>query len=346
MKQVAALLAVGLSAWWVCPVAAEPAWTRDGNCTTCHMAQYTGLLAVFGHDGTATPSHHGEFKVFRAPRGQTKSLMVGVGGLAAGDRYAFGLKGLRYGGLTTGATLSYGADCDWADWGGAPGTFTYNEFYLNWGTDPAMASYDITVGAAAVYDYYELICFAAGRSSSGELFYAEEHVYLQVRPPNTPPIVAISSPANGAVFAPAPIDVPVAANASDPGGSVIKVEFFADGNKIGEDATAPYNCTWAGAGKGAHSLTARATDNDGATTTSSPIQITVKGVPGDFDNDSDVDQSDFGYLQTCLAGNLGVPAGCEDADLNGDNQVNNTDASIFVGCMSGAKVQGDPACLN
>jgi hypothetical protein len=140
--------------------------------------------------------------------------------------------------------------------------------------------------------------------------------------------------------------VPVSANASDPGGSVTKVEFFADGNKIGEDTSAPYSCVWAQAGKGAHTLTAKATDNDGATTTSTPVHITVKGVPGDFDGDSDVDQSDFGYLQTCLSGSLGVPAGCEDTDLNGDNQVNSGDASSFLRCMSGANVQGDPACLN
>jgi hypothetical protein len=346
MKRVARCLAVGLLVWWAHPALAEPAWTRDGNCAVCHTSSYSGLIAVLGEDGTANPNGHGSHKVFRVSRSQTKSLYVSAAGLATGDRFAFGLKGFRYGGVTTGATFTYTADCDWANWGGAPGTYSYNDFYLNWGIDPAVVPYDITVGAAAVYDYYDLIFMVAGRTSAGDLFYAEEHAYLQVRPPNPPPLVAISSPAEGAVIEPAPIDITITANASDPGGSVTKVEFFVDGNKINEDTSAPYSCIWPQVAKGTYALTAKATDNDGSTTTSAAVHVTVKGVPGDHDGDADVDQTDYAHVQLCQAGVGPIDPGCGDADLNGDNQVNAVDVSLFLRCMSGAEVQGDPTCLN
>jgi len=57
----------------------------------------------------------------------------------------------------------------------------------------------------------------------------------------------------------------------------------------------------------------------------------------DFDNDGDVDQLDFGHLQTCCTG-LGTiqndPA-CQDARLDGDTDVDQSDFVIFQACMSG-----------
>ncbi len=91
---------------------------------------------------------------------------------------------------------------------------------------------------------------------------------------NTPPTVALTAPANNAVFT-APATISLTASASDPGGSVAKVEFFQNGNKVGEDLSAPYALDWANAGAGVYALTAIATDNQGATGASTPINITV-----------------------------------------------------------------------
>lgn len=59
---------------------------------------------------------------------------------------------------------------------------------------------------------------------------------------------------------------------------------------------------------------------------------------GDFDDDGDVDQDDFGHLQACLsgAGNAQQDAACQDARLDGDADVDAEDLSLFQGCMSGA----------
>jgi len=59
--------------------------------------------------------------------------------------------------------------------------------------------------------------------------------------------------------------------------------------------------------------------------------------PGDFDMDSDVDQSDFAVLQRCFSGD-GRPftPGCESSDLDGDADVDAADLGIFLGCLNGA----------
>ena len=72
----------------------------------------------------------------------------------------------------------------------------------------------------------------------------------------------------------------LAASASDADGSVGGVEFFENGVKIGAtDTTAPYGLSWTPASLGVRSLTARATDNQGGTTTSTAVTVTITAAP-------------------------------------------------------------------
>ena len=89
-----------------------------------------------------------------------------------------------------------------------------------------------------------------------------------------PPTVALTSPPDGATFT-APASITLAANAADSDGTVTMVEFLANGTVIGSDTSAPYSFTWNNVAAGAYSLTARATDNDGAATTSTAASVTV-----------------------------------------------------------------------
>ncbi len=91
---------------------------------------------------------------------------------------------------------------------------------------------------------------------------------------NSNPVVAITAPANSASFASGSA-VNITATASDVNGSVTKVEFFAGTTKLGEDLTSPYNYSWTNAAVGTYTLTAKATDNQNNTTTSSGVNITV-----------------------------------------------------------------------
>ncbi|HEY8187295.1 MAG TPA: Ig-like domain-containing protein [Pyrinomonadaceae bacterium] len=91
---------------------------------------------------------------------------------------------------------------------------------------------------------------------------------------NSPPTPSITGPANGSTFV-APASVTINANASDTDGFITKVEFFKNSVKIGEDLNPPYTFTWSNVAAGSYGLTTVATDNVGATGTSSPINITV-----------------------------------------------------------------------
>jgi Domain of unknown function (DUF1929)/Bacterial Ig domain len=93
---------------------------------------------------------------------------------------------------------------------------------------------------------------------------------------NSLPTVTLTQPADGTTFTP-PATVNLAATASDPDGTVAKVEFFNGTTKLGEDTTAPYGFTWSGVPAGSYTLTARATDDVGGTTTSATSRITVGG---------------------------------------------------------------------
>lgn len=63
--------------------------------------------------------------------------------------------------------------------------------------------------------------------------------------------------------------------ASDPDGTIIKVEFYHGENFLAESKENPYSYTWENIQKGVYSITAVATDNLDATTVSSPVLFEV-----------------------------------------------------------------------
>ena len=98
-------------------------------------------------------------------------------------------------------------------------------------------------------------------------------------PVNPQPSVTLTSPAADLAVSPGAV-VDLAATATDStadggAGSVVRVEFLANGTVIGTDSTAPYFFQWAPA-VGTYTLAARATDNEGATSTSSSVTVEVR----------------------------------------------------------------------
>jgi hypothetical protein len=87
--------------------------------------------------------------------------------------------------------------------------------------------------------------------------------------------------------------------------------------------------------------------NAGGTTEGSVWTFLTTFAPGDFNEDGDVDQEDFGQLQACLDG-WGDPqaAGCQEADLNHDTFVDQYDVDLFLQCFSGPGVPVEPDCAN
>lgn len=78
------------------------------------------------------------------------------------------------------------------------------------------------------------------------------------------------------------------------------------------------------------------------------LTVTWAGIPGDFDGDNDVDQSDFGVFQSCLSGPGVVqndPA-CDKARLDSDRDVDIDDLRLFSICMTGPGISGSPTCAD
>ncbi|WP_407352459.1 glycosyl hydrolase family 18 protein [Luteimonas sp. R10] len=97
---------------------------------------------------------------------------------------------------------------------------------------------------------------------------------------NQPPSVALTAPTNGASFV-AGGTISLSADASDGDGTVARVEFFNGQASLGVDTGAPYGVSWTNVPAGQHTLTAVATDDDGAGTASSPVSITVSAADDD-----------------------------------------------------------------
>lgn len=100
--------------------------------------------------------------------------------------------------------------------------------------------------------------------------------YIQVSAStsNQLPSISLTSPTSGSSYT-APANITISANANDADGSISKVEFYNDITKLGEDLTAPYSFSWNNVAAGSYSISARATDNSGATSSSATIVITV-----------------------------------------------------------------------
>ncbi|MEP6583209.1 MAG: Ig-like domain-containing protein [Ginsengibacter sp.] len=91
---------------------------------------------------------------------------------------------------------------------------------------------------------------------------------------NTPPTVSITNPPNNANYA-APGNMVLIANAADPGGSISKVDFYNGATLLGTDNTSPYSINWNNVPIGTYTITAKATDNLGASTVSAPVSVII-----------------------------------------------------------------------
>ena len=97
---------------------------------------------------------------------------------------------------------------------------------------------------------------------------------ITVTKANVPPVVSLTSPSNNASFT-SGSSITIIASATDSNGTISKVEFFYDAKLLSQDFTSPYSFAWTNLQTGTYSLTAKATDNQNAVTTSTAVSITV-----------------------------------------------------------------------
>jgi hypothetical protein len=89
-----------------------------------------------------------------------------------------------------------------------------------------------------------------------------------------PPVVAITSPANGSNLI-AGSTLSITANASEVNGTITQVQFYNGSTLLGTDTTSPYNFTWNNVPAGSYTLSVKATDANGVSTTSGTLTVTV-----------------------------------------------------------------------
>jgi regulation of enolase protein 1 (concanavalin A-like superfamily) len=178
---------------------------------------------------------------------------------------------------TAPATISIAANAADVD-----GTIVRVEFYAGSqliGTDTS-APYTTTATGVAAGTY----ALTAVATDEDNAVTASAAVNVTVSaPPNQPPTVAITSPANGATYSASP-SIAINATATDRDGSVTRVDFFANGQAIGTDSTSPFTLTWSGVAAGTYSLTAVARDNASATATSATVTVSVSAMPAPWAN--------------------------------------------------------------
>ncbi len=118
-----------------------------------------------------------------------------------------------------------------------------------------------------------------GNTTGGSLTSATLEIFgASSAPVNPPPSVALTSPVEGAIFTPG-TTVNFSATASDldasgATGIVQNVEFLANGAVIGSDNSSPYTFAWQPA-VGSYAVTARATDTEGASSTTAAVSVQV-----------------------------------------------------------------------
>ncbi|MGC8828695.1 MAG: Calx-beta domain-containing protein [Verrucomicrobiia bacterium] len=104
----------------------------------------------------------------------------------------------------------------------------------------------------------------------------------EVSETNIPPRIKITRPRNETTFI-APANIGLCAEARDIDGKIARVEFYEGTNKLGEAISPtnnlsvlyPYYFLWRNVGAGEYTLTAIATDDKGASSTSEPVKIRV-----------------------------------------------------------------------
>jgi RHS repeat-associated protein len=216
--------------------------------------------------------------------------------------------------------------CGWSGLAGAA-TVYFTSPGFNGGSFPAPASFTVAASAEATADYERissLVLFKDGvqvASGSGTLmtksvsysatalpagtYYfvarstnssnqtTSKTIAVTVTPGNAAPSVQLGA-ITGAPFI-APATLGLTASASDSDGSIAKVEFFSNDQLLATVTTAPYSYSWAGVAPGTYSITARATDNLGATAMSaSSATVNPSRVIGNFEGVSS--DATYAYL--------------------------------------------------
>ncbi|MBI5383955.1 MAG: PQQ-dependent sugar dehydrogenase [Verrucomicrobia bacterium] len=233
-------------------------------------------------------------------------------------------------------TVNVGQTVTWTSRGSLNHSVTSTEGLFSAGflTNGDGSTYEVTFTNAGTYRYF------CAYHTSGSISSQRGTIIVL---PGAVPLVSIVGPTNGATFT-THDTITLTATASDPNGTVTQVDFF-DGGPSGEllgtvTDSEVFSVTFS-LPPGTHEITAVATDNENATTTSSPITLTVKTVAITNPIPERIPKGDLTIELRTVATNLISPLGMAVPD-DGSGRVFVYDQAGVVWLMTAEGVSPNP----
>jgi hypothetical protein len=218
-------------------------------------------------------------------------------------------------GLSAASITTTSATLNWAAQPGAVGYLVWWRVVgTAWTNNVTVTTNSTGVSGLTAGTDYEFTVRTNCSTLSSE--FATPYGAFKTATPNTAPSVSISSPTNGQNFV-TPASLTIVANATDADGSVSKVEFFNGVTKIGEDLTSPYSLTYTINAAGSYTITAKATDNSGAITTSAAVSVNVTATTSDACATTPQFVENGGYVAGSIVKNAGSKYQCKPYPYSG-----------------------------
>ncbi len=244
----------------------------DGDALTYHVLSMPshGVLKGSGTTRTYTPSpnYHGtDSFTFSVTDGKVDSNIatISIGVTSVNDAPAVNVTGPADGAIfSVGDKVVFTASASDVD-----GTIVSVEYFSGDRSLGVVTEAPYTYATHAHYVGAHIITAKATDNNGSVTISAPITITV-----NALPTCSISTPLDGTVFK-VGTSVILTANASDVDGAIASVEYFSGDRSLGIVTEAPY--IWKGSAYyvGEHIITAKATDNHGATRVSAPITITI-----------------------------------------------------------------------
>lgn len=136
--------------------------------------------------------------------------------------------------------------------------------WTNWSTS------DITVNLKAGVNTIRLTAIGYSGANMDNLVIKTE----TTTSPNVAPSVSVTAPVNNSNYT-APATIDLLATATDVDGTISKVQFYNGTKLLHTEYQGTYSYSWTNVPAGTYTITAKATDNKGAVTTSSEVTVSV-----------------------------------------------------------------------
>lgn len=151
-------------------------------------------------------------------------------------------------------------------------------------------SFTNTFGSAGSFPYFCQVHYTNGMVGT-----------INVAAPNLPPSVAITNPADGAVFS-EPANVTFQVSASDTDGTVTNVQFLVGSSVLTNEVAAPFAATTNNLAAGSYTFSAVAADNAGLTATNAVTVSVVTPAPLTLGAPAQLSPTSFQFNYSANAG--------------------------------------------